>query len=706
MVDFLKIESDANRVRQSIRAAWATELQLLCVLRFFERHADAPPEQLEPYFREFVPTAAISATECPPEELLPDEIEALSLLIVLLGKLPDDFAAEQDIEALRNLERQAKAFIADVTSPSGVRPAAATADEISCLFVEHYPDLGLEPRGRLMKLGIAGSTAPANTKEDIITLDNPVEKRDDRFLCQARQSVTVARGSLGQLGKLNSKSRFRFEFTLGAGGARFTGDSLGVAFAIAAAMVASKEAVFRTRLEVSSDVAFSGALGADGTVESIDTRGLQIKICRAFFSRLRYLVIPRQHLAEAWEYLKTLENVYPARKLELVGADRFQSVMEDTRFVKPLRLGAGEYSALWVKRHARNPWIEIPILLILLAVLTRILLPYLDGQPERVRIAGHGFEVLNSYSRVLWKKSFDCDTIRSNQYCWAVLDLDGDGKKEVLLGPDASRACPESGWFFAYTSRGDSLFACDCIQRFEYPRDSIKPGEPEMWYGPKLDIVRIGGALRIISSINNNYPARGHIKMWDSAGNQLGWYIHSGGSQFVGLHDLNGDGVEELVGTGFQNRLKGQAVFVLPSTGFSGVSPPYSENSNGYDLSRVKRGSQLRYIFIAPSELARIDMPGDYQSSGVLSRPDSHEWNLSIAETRGLRGSVIVYDNLDYRLSNDFRVTQVLMSDVFVKRYRHLLATDSVPPVSLSDYPDTLLHRVQYWTDSGWVTEG
>jgi hypothetical protein len=287
-----------------------------------------------------------------------------------------------------------------------------------------------------------------------------------------------------------------------------------------------------------------------------------------------------------------------------------------------------------------------------------------------------------------------------------VLDLNGDNRNEVLFGPDASAACPESGWFFAFSDRGDSLFACDCLQRFEYPRDSVKPGEPEMWYGPKLDVIRIGGQLRIASSINNIYPARGHIKLWDSAGNQLGWYIHSGGAQFVMPHDLDGDGIEELVGAGFQNRMKGQALFVLPSRNFTGVSPPYSKDANGYDLSGVKRGTQLRYLFFPPSELARIDMPGDYQSSGILSRPDAREWNLSIAETKGLRGTEMVYDNLDYRLNNNFRVTQVLMSDVFVKRYRHLLASDSVPPVSLADYPDTLLNRVQYWTDSGFVSEG
>ena len=227
-----------------------------------------------------------------------------------------------------------------------------------------------------------------------------------------------------------------------------------------------------------------------------------------------------------------------------------------------------------------------------------------------------------------------------------------------------------------------------------------------MWWGPKLDVVRIGGELRIVSSICNIYPGRGHIKLWDSTGTQLGWYIHSGGAQFVMLHDLNGDGIEELVGGGFQNRMKGQALFVLPSKDFFGVSPPYLKDASGYDLSGVKRGNQLRYLFFKPSELARIDMPGDYQSSGLLTRPDAREFNLTVAETKGLRGSVMVFDNLDYRISNDFRVTNVLMSDVFLKRYRHLLESDSVPPVSLADYPDTLLNRVQYWTDSGWVTEG
>jgi len=222
MTDFLKIESDANRLRQAVRAAWASELKLLCVIRFFERHADAEATQLEPYLREFAPIAAVSAVECSTEELLPDEVDALTCFIALLGRRSDGVAAEQDFEALQVLEGKAREYLTEVTRQSDIRQSTACDNEISCLFVEHYPDLGLEPRGRIMRLGVVGSSAPTDSKDDIITLDNPIEKRDDRFLAQARQSVAVARESLGQFGKLYHISRFRFEFSLDTSGARFT----------------------------------------------------------------------------------------------------------------------------------------------------------------------------------------------------------------------------------------------------------------------------------------------------------------------------------------------------------------------------------------------------------------------------------------------------------------------------------------------------
>ena len=203
------------------------ELKLLCGLRFFDIFQTKPPLGLESYVREFLPILAGSAAKSNPEEFLPEEAELLASMVKLLKDSKLEAVRSEELNAFASLLDQIKA------EPIGFsRIEAIPGDRtcVSCLFVEYYPDLDLPPRGRLLSLSVSADSISSKAERDDVNVRNPVEEPDDRFLEQARSSVKVARDYLNAKYALSLKKRYRFDFALDSTGARFTGDSLGVAF--------------------------------------------------------------------------------------------------------------------------------------------------------------------------------------------------------------------------------------------------------------------------------------------------------------------------------------------------------------------------------------------------------------------------------------------------------------------------------------------
>jgi hypothetical protein len=704
MREYLDIEAAAERLRQRLHAAPTPELQVLCGLRFFERYRDGSSTAIEANIREFLPTIASAALSANAREFLPEEAGLVVWFVQMLADQKEGLISRNDLAHLRALADSVTAYLArpEVSASPVAVERGGGAVAISCLFVEHYPDLDLSPRGRILILKVTASRQSPGATEDTVIITNPVEKPDDRFLVQARDSVKAARDYLHRAYGLSERKRYRFDFAVDTTSARFTGDSLGLAFAVGAIAALSAVEVLRKKLSVNREAAFSGAVSRDGELRRIDSEALRLKIYRAFHSPLEYLVIPREHILPAWQYLKELEGGAPGHRLELVGADNLERVAEDPRLVPFERSSTPTYMARRAWKAKRSAWVEIPVLLILLAILYFVVLPWWDRNPDSVRVTGSHIEVLNRHEHALWSKSFeDCGFLSPNSG-WTVVDLNGDGQNEVLYAPNASKPSVRSGRMYAYSSTGDSLFSCDCAVRFKYPRDTIPEDRPDFYYGPDVQVRRIAGELRIITIATKDYPARSHIKIWDKLGHQLGWYVHSGGASLQQILDVNADGREDLVMAGFANRMKGCCVFVLPVDSLHGVSPPYWNRADDYDLSGVERGNQIAYIFFPPTDVCRHDSRQEYQGGAIPTLPPAGGLNVKLLETPVDSGGA----TLDYRFSKELRVTDVLMSDPFRKRRQVLISSGAIDNIPDQAYLDSLLSRVTYFIDSSWVTEG
>jgi len=111
-------------------------------------------------------------------------------------------------------------------------------------------------------------------------------------------------------------------------------------------------------------------------------------------------------------------------------------------------------------------------------------------------------------------------------------------------------------------------------------------------------------------SIVTHWQHRGRflslILSHNSKGRLLSKYIHVGHLSSFKIHDLDGDGNEEIIFSGTNNLLNGEGVLgVLDLNGFKGVSPPYQVESEykylAHDLKiyvpdNPEKGNQRAYL--------------------------------------------------------------------------------------------------------------
>jgi hypothetical protein len=711
MATLLEIEQAASKFRQCLQNGRLPELRLLCGLKFMALLASAGNAfDPESYLREFVPFLAADARKCNASEFLPDETSSLGQFINLLSS-HTDIVRSDDMQAFQNLHTAALA-----ASGTPIVTPAGTGARVTCLFVEYYPDLDLAPRGRLLSLSVTAVPITAKAQSDDIVVRNPVAEPDDRFLAQARNSVAAARSLLWRRYKLPMGKRYRFDFAVDSTGARFTGDSLGIAFATGAIAALSRIEVFRDRLSISPQAAFSGALSADGHVLPIDDDALKLKIYRAFHSGVKYLVIPRNHITTAWEYLTELEketagtisteqgNGSTGGRLELMGAETLDSIVSDPRLLPRTRSSATSYLARKAWQTKRSAWVEIPALLALAMILFILIaparwMPWFDRQPEysRFNVVDNRLEVLNRDSILIWSSPIDCkiygDELAERR---KIYDIDGDGKNEVLVLTPTLDNCQERGMLTCYSSRGKMLFRRFCGILNEYPGDSSSV----LFEALRLNAIANHGNPIIITEVFADDPGCAHIALWNSRGDRIGWYINWGGSRFCLAHDIDHDGHDELFFLNYNNPMNCVALLVLKPDSSSGISPPYDSP----ERESVKRGNQLAYILFPPTDLGRVhgELRNEYNEPGSEGVREDVNGQFKAYAGESNQGSGI---EMIYILNDRLRVVNAEATDQFIKRRRELVKDEKLPPQD-QYYYSRLRDSSRYWAGSGWVTEG
>ncbi|UCD64246.1 MAG: hypothetical protein JSW34_02075, partial [Candidatus Zixiibacteriota bacterium] len=469
--------------------------------------------------------------------------------------------------------------------------------QLECLFVEK----GLyQPgrRGRLRALQAAGEYSSVKARSHEVTFEHQIRSPDDPFVGSVYQALAAVQKLLaGPDFRIRRGDYIHAHFHILPSDHPFTGDSIGLAAALITLVQLLSGEVLRYERGIAFGAAFTGGIDSDGKILAVNNDTLAHKVERAFCSHVKYLVLPRENLPAAREHLAALGQAYPRRRLKLIGVDQLDEAVRDRNIVRSEKICPGQYVIRKAHAYSRLTYIQLPLLAILIYVLACLLYPKawlgFDWNPQHVALneAKDRIMVYNQDTTLLWSAMADCPPVERLHF--ETYDLDGDGKNEIIYVPCNAEAvaCSVSARFYVTDHDSKPLFNRSGYIMGEYEGDSV---DNVVTGGGRLRVFESSGGPIILTNVAQNYPGRSHLKIWSADGDLLGWYVHAGHLRFVSAKDLDGDGSLEILALAINNPMNGFGLFVLPSVGSHGVSPPHMNTAES--PRRYTVGNQWRYV--------------------------------------------------------------------------------------------------------------
>lgn len=565
-----------------------------------------------------------------------------------------------------------------------------STDRIYCLFVQNNV-IGERTRGKLRTLRGSVEERSRSAQNDEITFDNQLRASDDPMVGVAYQALAATRRYLKSTGysRLGS-SHYHAHLAVNDRRTAYTGDSIGIATALLAyAQLLHTEALRHDHL-LPGDIACTGGIDEEGTATPVNDSTLYSKIERAFFSHIKYLVLPSENLASARKHLESLQTSFTGRQLILLPVSTLSAAVNDHNIIRPEKVCIGEFVAKQAVKYSRSTKFQIPMLMLLAYLLLCVIYPkawpWFDWNPEQVISHGTVIEAVNRRGQHLWSYDLRLQATDDSTY-WEICNLDDDTLNELVYMPLISSDHPLNGWMLVFDDNGDTLFTRDCSIRRQFPSDTVPEGVPEHYEGSIPHVKSYDGETIIVSVVNAINPARCYVRFWDRLGNPMGWHINPGTGDLKLYEDIDRDGTEEALFYSFHNRLSCVCMYVLDPASSIGVSPPLRDNDNRFHP--VIPSNAKHFILFKPSIVNRVDGINDYQGGLSIWReaPDRYKIQTDEGDKSGPRC-------IDYYFDGQMKLIDVSLSDRYSRAFEQLKQKGRIPQISEEQQCDSLKNYI------------
>ena len=325
-------------------------------------------------------------------------------------------------------------------------------------------------------------------------------------------------------------------------------------------------------------------------------------------------------------------------------------------------------------------------------------------QPADFHIRGTNLIIVDETGRELWRHDTHVDGLRDEEdyrNCfqvpargktdenlpWLVIkDIDGDGKNEVLFAVKRTTDSYGEGILICFDSRGNERW------RFSAGR--------EMTYGGKVmsaDYRVLGFKLHDVNGdgrqevfvVAFQYPWEPcQLAVLDSRGKLTGEFWNAGYLRDVVFADLDKDGREELYAAGVNNEYGGGCLIAFDPADVHGASP----QSARYKFSGVAEGSEKYYLDFPRSDVSRADGP---IVAGHIG--------LDVTSNRHIE--VNSHLNLMYEIGAGMRCVSVKGGHGFITAYNRLVAAGKVHSTLDDVYYEAMRKSIRYWDGMSWTLE-
>lgn len=302
-----------------------------------------------------------------------------------------------------------------------------------------------------------------------------------------------------------------------------------------------------------------------------------------------------------------------------------------------------------------------------------------EGQELWRKHMGIGYDLKNLRDRDL--------SLEPDEYL-ATIDSDNDGKSEVIATLGAI-GTGQKNTIVSFRSDGSEIW------RYEFHRNMIFGTEA---YADKYSVQRMmvgdfdkDGKPEVIgvAAVDTYYPTA-VFKLDAANGRLLGEYWNSSNIYFARHHDLDGDGIENLMFASANNGYDRAALIVIDPRAISGCSPA----PPAYTPQHVPAGTAKYYILFPPTDLKAFVTEKRCESRSIVFQNDT-TFHVTVSERTSTPTSMLF--GVMYHFNRLMECMYVDPVNPFVVFHRRLETEGKIKRNLDPAYWEELRRGVQYW---------
>ena len=547
-----------------------------------------------------------------------------------------------------------------------------------------------EPHGFLDSISV---TLKKNDTKDSIAVYPTMLESDKALERQVEASLNaalgIAREYIGELSPYHTVSvHFDEHFSY------YSGDSMGLALTIS--IISELMELYNASYTIATmrNCVFTGSVSTDGELEPVGIGIVQSKLKAVFYSFAEVFIIHLNDLPAAREALKSLQFVYPNRKLELVGVTSVSDILNRRNVIEIRKKSLLKRSA----RVLRKGWVQVAIILIPILITGFYLLREMDDNPVRLELSRNIISIVNSTGRELMRCQTPVDIYERQIKMYVnLIDVNNDGKNEILLTRE------ENNWLKQPQHFGRvALLDKDSLELWSYKftdtassvRETLEPSYTIRFIG----FVTYNSRKTIVLIATNNSSFAGSVFMLDAqTGRRVGGTYWQSGHIAVGiLHDYNGDGIQDVIVGGNDNGFENATLTAISIDRLEGMRSSTAD----YEI-RFRPHAEILFYFRFP--------PTDYAKHLGLRHNGFNDYNL-----------LVVHDYLQFFILEDYfekaigYTMRYHLKEKYFSPFMHdhfRVARDSLvakgllspPYTDTKEYLALLKNQVLSWDGEKWV---
>lgn len=544
---------------------------------------------------------------------------------------------------------------------------------------------------------ITAHLKPVNTLQKFFTIPDEIEK-DELLIKQLRHSWQAAKSFVQEKVKKDNQNFEVFIHFNGSYGV-YRGSSLGVVLTLCFIEGLLKFYNSNTVARTASSIVFTGSMDGEGKINSVSTEIIKAKTAAVFYSRAKMFVVPFDDYPAAKQMLDELKILFPKRNLELIPVTNLEDILNRRNIVEIKKLTPVQRG----RRFVIQNWAGILTAILLTMVLTYFLALDFDDNPATYSADGRTLYIKNKNGKVLWKKAINFNDYgktdqRESTINVRILDIDGDGKNEVLLQNEFNQATNyiDNDTLRCYDEEGKVIWRYALNDLVTSKREII-----DNRYGVNiLDTLTLYGIKCLFLWSANIHSFSSAIYNIDlKTGQRLpGTLWCSGHVVDALLKDINNDGKKDIVAIGYDNGYEDGVLFGYEIDTLTKVR----FTTDSYLIRNYPVAELITYL-----RFPKLDYDNYYEHrspalvGNTLKYDDQTKHFAFGADNDNEMGRGVV----EYWVDDNFIVDDVVITSNFRVRRDTLVAHGKLKPpyTDTEAYKEVIKNNILYYRNGRWV---